>query len=90
MEAFSRITGQRAEYQNAYSREGLLTHFPELGENSLLVDEVIGMAEYAVQFGYFSPDRDLQWSRSIDPDALSWEQFLRSTSWRGGRTSYAN
>lgn len=90
VDAFSRITGLRAEYRSAYSREGLLTYFPELGENPLLVEEVLGMAAYAVQFGYFKDDRDLQWSRSIDPDALSWEQFLRATSWRGDRVSFAN
>lgn len=88
--AFSRITGLRTEYRNAYSREGLLTYFPELSENPLLVDENLGMAEYAVQFGYFKDDRDLRWSRSIDPDALSWEQFLRATGWRGGRISFAD
>lgn len=90
VDAFSRVTGLRAEYRSAYSREGLLTYFPELGENPLLVDETLGMAEYAVQFGYFREGRDLRWSRSVDSAALSWEQFLRATSWRGGRVSYAN
>jgi uncharacterized protein YbjT (DUF2867 family) len=90
VDAFSRVTGLRAEYRSACSREELLTSFPELGENALLVDEVLGMAEYAVQFGYFRDDRDLQWSRTIDPDALSWEQFLRTTGWRGGRVSFGD
>jgi uncharacterized protein YbjT (DUF2867 family) len=88
--AFSRVTGLRAEYRNAYSRDGLLKYFPELGESPLLVDEILGMAEYAAHFGYFREDRDLQWSRSVDSNALSWEQFLRATSWRGGRVSFAN
>jgi uncharacterized protein YbjT (DUF2867 family) len=90
VDAFSRVTGQRAEYRSAYSRDGLLTYFPELGENPLLVDEVLGMAEYAVQFGYFDDDRDVRWSRSNDPSTLSWEQFLRATRWRGGRVSFAD
>ena len=87
--AFSRVTGQRAEYRDAYTREGLLTYFPELGENPLLVDETIGMVEYAVELGYFRDDRDVRWSRRVDPEALGWEQFLRATDWRGGRRSFA-
>ncbi|MDV7136620.1 NmrA/HSCARG family protein [Williamsia muralis] len=89
VDAFSRVTGLKAEYRSAYSRDGLLTYFPELGENSLLVDEVLGMAEYAVQFGYFGNDRDMRWSRTIDPETLSWERFLSVTKWRGGRVSFA-
>ncbi|MFF9624807.1 NmrA/HSCARG family protein [Streptomyces griseosporeus] len=85
---FSRVTGLKAEYRNACSREGLLTYFPELGENPLLVDEILGMAEYAVEFGYFGDDRDTEWSRRIDPHALSWEQFLRRTDWRGEQVSF--
>lgn len=88
--AFSRVTGQRAEYRDAYSREGLLTYFPELGENPLMADETVGMVEYAVEYGYFKEDRDLHWSRSIDPDTLSWEQFLRATDWRGDRISFGS
>lgn len=83
VEAFSRITGLKAEYRNAYSREGLLTYFPGLGENPLVVDEILGMVEYAVEFGYFRDDRDTTWSRRIDPNTLSWEQFLRKTGWHG-------
>ena len=88
VDAFSRVTGLEAEYRSAYSREGLLTYFPELGENPLLVDETLGMVEYAVEYGYFGDGRDLEWSRRIDPGALSWEQFLRRTAWRGERTSF--
>ncbi|MFF0269974.1 NmrA/HSCARG family protein [Kribbella sp. NPDC004536] len=90
VDAFSRVTGLKAEYRDAYSREGLLTSFPELGENPLLVDEIVGMAEYVVEFGYFRADRDLQWSRSIDPAALSWEQFLRRTDWHGNRVTFGS
>ncbi|MFC4913062.1 NmrA/HSCARG family protein [Actinomadura gamaensis] len=88
VEAFSRVTGLKAEYRSACSREGLLTYFPELGENPLLVDEILGMAEYAVEFGYYREDRDMEWSRSVDPGALSWEGFLRATDWRGARVSF--
>ncbi|GAA2130593.1 NmrA/HSCARG family protein [Streptomyces synnematoformans] len=90
VEAFSRVTGLKAEYRNAYGREDLLTHVPELAENPLLVDEILGMAEYAVEFGYFRKDRDMEWSRRIDPHALSWEQFLRRTDWRGERVSFGS
>ncbi|ETD31547.1 hypothetical protein [Williamsia sp. D3] len=71
------------------SRDGLLTYFPQLGKNPLLVDEVLGMAEYAVQFGYFDDGRDVRWSRNIDPAVLSWDRFLSATKWRGGRVSSA-
>ena len=46
------------------------------------------MVNYAVECGYFRPDRDMEWSRSIDPEALTWEQFLRVTGWRGEPRSY--
>lgn len=88
VDAFSRVTGLKAEYRSAHSREGLLTYFPELGENPLVVDEILGMAEYAVEFGYYRDDRDMQWSRSVDPGALNWEEFLRATEWRGDRVSF--
>lgn len=88
VDAFSRVTGLKAEYRNACSREGMLTYFPELGENPLLVDEILGMAEYAAEFGYFGKHRDMEWSRRVDPAALSWEQFLRRTDWRGERISF--
>ena len=88
VDAFSHVTGLKAEYRDAYSREGLLTHLPELGQNPLLVDEILGMAEYAVEFGYFRDDRDLQWSRRINPNVVTWEQFLRRTHWHGERVSF--
>ncbi|MGW1998329.1 NmrA/HSCARG family protein [Embleya sp. NPDC001921] len=90
VDAFSRITGLKAEYRSAYSREGLLTYFPELGGNPLLVDEILGMAEYAVEFGYYRQDRDIQWSRSVGSGGLSWESFLRATAWRGDRVSFGD
>ncbi|WP_299574749.1 NmrA/HSCARG family protein [uncultured Williamsia sp.] len=89
IEIYSRVTGQHAEYRDATSREGLVACFPEMDVNPLLVDETIGMAHYAVEYGYFAPGRDVQWSRAIDPTARSWEQFLRATDWRGGRMSFA-
>lgn len=88
--AFSRVTGQRAEYRDAYSREGLLTYFPELGVNPLMADETFGMVKYAVEYGFFQEDRDVHWSRSIDPETLTWEQFLRANDWRGDRISFGS
>ncbi|HMI04495.1 MAG TPA: NmrA family NAD(P)-binding protein, partial [Pedobacter sp.] len=81
VETFSRVTGKKAAYRSAYSREDFLYYFPDFQSNVLLVDEIIGMVEYAVEYGYFGSNRDLQWSRSINPDTLNWEQFLRKTSW---------
>jgi len=43
----------------------------------------MGMVQYTVEYGYFRNDRDLLWSRQIDPKALTWEQFLRTTGWQG-------
>lgn len=88
VEIFQRVTGRKAEYRNAYTRGGLLQYFPEFGDNELLVQELLGMVEYAVDYGYFSEERDLQWSRRLDPNALNWEQFLRTTGWRGERHSF--
>lgn len=90
VDVFSRVTGLKAEYRSACSREGLLAHFPELGGNPLLIDEILGMAEYAVEFGYYRDDRDMQWSRTVDSGALTWEKFLRATDWRGDRVSFGS
>ncbi|MEO7214431.1 NmrA/HSCARG family protein [Mucilaginibacter sp.] len=88
VETFIRVTGKKAEYSSAFSREDFLHHFPDFISNELLVDEIMGMAEYAVEYGYFRKDRDLLWSRQINPDSLSWEQFLRTTGWLGQKLSY--
>lgn len=83
VDTFTRITGKKAAYNSAFTREGLLHHFPAFGSNEVLVHEILGMVAYAVEYGYFRKDRDLLWSRQINPDSLSWEQFLRSTGWNG-------
>jgi uncharacterized protein YbjT (DUF2867 family) len=88
VETFRRVTGLKAEYRNAFTREGLLQHFPELAANELLVREILGMVEYAVEYGYFGKDHDLEWSRRLHPDTLTWEQYLRSTGWRGDKRSF--
>lgn len=88
VDTFSRVTGKKAVYSSAYSREELLHHFPTFGSNELLVQELTGMVEYAVEYGYFRNDRDLTWSRKINPDILNWEQFLRNTGWEGQKLSY--
>lgn len=83
VETFQRVTGRKAAYRSAYTRAELLHYFPAFGENELLVRELLGMAEYAVEYGYFPPSRDLAWSREVDPASLTWEAFLRTTGWRG-------
>lgn len=88
VETFTKVTGKKAEYASAYSRAEMLNHFPEFSSNDGLVRENLGMAEYAVEYGYFSKDRDLLWSRQINPDSLTWEQFLRNTNWKGEKRSY--
>jgi uncharacterized protein YbjT (DUF2867 family) len=79
IETFKRVTGRKAVYASAYTPDELVRHFPEFGGNPELVRENIGMAEYAVEYGYFRKDRDLSWSRRINPSNLTWEQFLDKT-----------
>ncbi|RFM26459.1 NmrA/HSCARG family protein [Deminuibacter soli] len=88
VDTFVRVTGKKAEYSAAFSREALLHHFPAFGANQLLVDEITGMVEYAVEYGYFGKDRDLLWSRRINPGTLNWEQFLRTTGWQGQQRTW--
>lgn len=88
VETFTKVTGKKAEYSSAYSQKELLNHFPEFSSNDDLVREILGMAKYAVEYGYFSNERDLLWSRQINPDSLTWEQFLRNTNWQGEKRSY--
>jgi uncharacterized protein YbjT (DUF2867 family) len=85
---FTRVSGQKAHYASAYTREELSRHFPQLGADESLVRELTGMTEYAVEFGYYAPGRDLEWSRRIDPDALTWRRFLERSGWQGDRMSY--
>jgi hypothetical protein len=88
VETFQRVTGIEAEYRNAYSREGLLHYFPDFAANEPLVDELVGMVEYAVEYGYFTAERDLGWSRRLNPASLNWEQFLLATKWRGEKRPF--
>lgn len=83
VETFQRVTGIEAEYRDAYSRGNLLRYFPDFAANEPLVDELIGMVEYSVEYGYFSRGSDLEWSRRVNPASLNWEQFLLTTQWRG-------
>lgn len=88
VDTFIKVTGKKAVYSSAYTRNEFLNHFPEFRFNETLVDEIIGMAEYAVEYGYFNDNLDLQWSREINPKSLSWEQFLIRTGWNGLKQSY--
>ncbi|WP_183804015.1 NmrA/HSCARG family protein [Rhizobium sp. BK316] len=88
VEIFREVTGLRAEYRNAFTKGGLLQYFPEFAANELFVQELLGMVEYAVEYGYFGRERDLEWSRRLNPDTLDWEQYLRTTGWRGDKRSF--
>lgn len=88
VETFNRVTGKKAEYRSAYTRNELLRYFPEFSSNKDLIKELTGMVEYAVEYGYFRKDRDLLWSRQINPDTLNWEQFLRKTGWQGEKRTF--
>jgi uncharacterized protein YbjT (DUF2867 family) len=88
VDAFIRVTGKKAVYSSAYKREDFLKHFPDFKSNETLLREILGMAEYAVEYGYFKKDRDWQWSRNVNPSSLNWEQFLRATGWQGQKVAY--
>ncbi|KQM69350.1 NmrA family protein [Pedobacter sp. Leaf216] len=88
VDAFVKVTGKEAVYSSAFTREDFLRHFPGFASNESLINEVLGMAAYAVEFGYFQKDKDLSWSRKINPGTLNWEQFLRTTGWQGEKISY--
>ncbi|NEI24574.1 NmrA family NAD(P)-binding protein [Rhizobium leguminosarum] len=88
VETFQRVTGLKAAYRNAFTRDGLLHYFPEFAANELLVRDILGMVEYAVDYGYFGKEHDLEWSRRLNPDTLNWEQYLRTTGWRGDKRSF--
>lgn len=88
VETFQRVTGLTAEYRDAFTKQGLLRYFPEFAANELLVQELLGMVEYAVEYGYFRSERDLEWSRRLNPNTLTWEQYLGSTGWRGEKRTF--
>lgn len=88
VETFKRVTGKKAAYSSAFTREELLHHFPAFGANEGFVRETEGMVQYAVEHGYFRKDRDLLWSRRVNPSSLSWEQFLRTSGWQGKGRSF--
>ncbi|MEH6309144.1 NmrA/HSCARG family protein [Olivibacter sp. CPCC 100613] len=85
VDTFVKVTGKKAVYSSAFTQQELLEHFPGFASNEGLVREILGMVQYAVEYGYFKKDRDLAWSRKITPDTLTWEQFLRHTGWNGER-----
>lgn len=88
VETFTQVTGKKAIYSSAFTREEMLEHFPDFASNEGLVQEILGMTQYAVEYGYFRKDRDLAWSRKVNPDLLTWEQFLRQTGWKGEKRSF--
>jgi hypothetical protein len=88
VDTFVRVSGLRAHYTSAYTREDLLRNFPAFGSSEWLVRELVGMVTYAVEYGYYTPERDQAWSRRNDPTALTWEDFLRRSGWRGEQRSF--
>jgi uncharacterized protein YbjT (DUF2867 family) len=88
VDTFVRVTGQRTRYASAYAREDLLRYFPAVGADEHFVRELLGMVEYTVEYGYYAPGRDLTWSRKIDPDTLTWQQFLKRNNWQGEPLSF--
>lgn len=90
LETFTRVTGIKAAYRPAITLRELLHHFPFYSGMNGLTAEIVGMAEYAAEYGYYRKDRDLLWSRKINPQALTWEQFLRTSGWQGESRSFGD
>ncbi|HEX8024058.1 NmrA/HSCARG family protein [Mucilaginibacter sp.] len=88
IDTFVKTTGKNAVYSSAFTRAGLLEHFPGFASNEALIQELLGMVEYAVEYGYFKKDRDTTWSKRINNSMLNWEQFLHHTGWKGEKRSY--
>lgn len=88
VETFTRVTGMKAQYRPAITLEELLHHFPSYSGMDGLTAEIVGMAEYAIEYGYYYQNRDLLWSRKVNPQTLTWEQFLRTTGWQGQPQSF--
>jgi len=65
---FTKVTGIPATFKTASPEE--------FGENS-------GIYEFAEKYGYYRKDRELQYSRRINPKVRTWQQFLKDTQWRG-------
>lgn len=88
VDSFIKVTGKKAVYSAAYTKENFLKHFPDFKNNDPLVREILGMAEYAIEYGYFQKHRDWLWTRNVNPKALTWKQFLQTTGWQGQKISY--
>jgi uncharacterized protein YbjT (DUF2867 family) len=88
VETFTRVTGKKAAYSSAFKREEMIHHFPAFAANEGFIRESVGMVEYTAEYGYFRSDRDLEWSRKINPKSLTWEQFLRNTGGQGQARSF--
>lgn len=88
IDTFVKTTGKNAAYSSAFTRSGLLEHLPGFGSNEALVQELLDMVEYAVEYGYFKKDRDTTWSKRTNNNILNWEQFLLHTGWNGEKRSY--
>jgi len=83
VDTFTEVTAKKAVYAAAYTKQDLLHYFPALGTNEDLVREILGMAHYAAEHGYFAGHRDLSWSRSVLPNTVTWKTFLQKTNWQG-------
>ena len=88
VDTFIKVTGKKAVHSSAFTQQEFLNHFPEFSSNETLVREIIGMSQYTVEYGYFGKNRDLEWSRQINPNTLTWEKFLRTTNWQGEKQSF--
>ncbi|WP_347216532.1 NmrA/HSCARG family protein [Chryseobacterium sp.] len=88
VDTFIQVTGKKAVYSSAFSQAELLNHFPEFESNETLVQEILGMTSYVAEYGYFRKDRDMNWSRKLNPTPLTWKQFLLTTNWKGEKQSF--
>lgn len=85
---FSRVTGKKARYVSAFKKEEFLHYYPHFAGLGQFAEESEGMVQFTVEYGFFRPDRDVLWSRRINPNSDTWEQFLRRTGWQGQHQSF--
>lgn len=82
------IASIQAIGRSDFRRGELLHYFPGFAANEPLLQELIGMLEYAVKYGHFGSEHDLHWSCRLNPETLSWEGLLKSSGWRGGKKQF--
>lgn len=84
VQTFTRLTGRDAAYVPAYSYKDLAENYPHFDHE--FIEETMEMVQYAVEYGHFRGDRDLEWSRHMNPGVLTWKKFLKKPNGKGPKS----